>query len=179
MSETWKDIAGWEGMYQCSDYGNIRSLDRTVEDVSNGRLLRYKGRVLKPSATRGGYLQVLLSRDGCHFNTSIHRTVLETFVGRCPEGMVACHSDGNQKNNVLSNLRWDTQSNNVKDRVAHGTSDRGERNSQSKLTEAQILEIRSRLASRVKGTGRRLASEYRVSASTISAISVGKRWSWL
>lgn len=178
MTEIWMAVVGWEGFYEVSDLGRVRSVDRSVVDP-NGRVQRFKGRVLAPSRTTGGYCQVMFSRGGKHINVSIHRLVLLAFVGDPPVGMVGCHRDGNQTANNLANLKWDTQANNLMDKIAHGTDQRGERNAQVILTDEKILEIRERLSKGVRGVGRQLAREYGVSVSTISAINVGKRWSWL
>jgi hypothetical protein len=68
-----------------------------------------------------GYLYVNLKRVGSQSQRAVHRLVLEAFVGPCPPGMEGCHNDGDQLNNRLDNLRWDTPSNNKLDSVRHGT----------------------------------------------------------
>jgi hypothetical protein len=72
----------------------------------------------------------------------VHRLVLETFVGPCPEGMEACHYDGDRSNNALSNLRWDTRAANAADRIRHGTTRRGERAPGARLTNDLVRFIR-------------------------------------
>lgn len=179
MTEIWKPVRDWEDLYEVSSLGAVRSKDRIAYDAPNARHLRYKGRVLKPCASSGGYLQVVFSRDGKHTNKSVHRMVLEAFKGLAPAGMVSCHEDGDQKNNLPGNLRWGTQSSNIMDKIKHGTDDRGSKNPSSVLDEAQVLAIRLALGSGERGIGRKLAKKYGVSASIISAINVGKRWAHL
>ena len=120
MNEEWRPVVGWEGLYEVSDQGRVRSSDRTVH-CKNGRTQRYKGRVLKPRKSRDGHLRVYLCREGKPRNKSVHRLVLEAFVGVCPEGMECLHADGNPENNRVANLRWGTCSENALDSVNHGT----------------------------------------------------------
>lgn len=82
-------------------------------------------RLLKPVPTANGYLCVNLRQDGTARVWNIHALVAAGFLGLCPSGQEACHNDGNGTNNVLSNLRWDTHSQNTTDTVwhrTHGTS---------------------------------------------------------
>lgn len=94
-------------------------------------------RPLKP-ILRGGYLTVNLARAGKKSACRIHRLVLATFVGPCPEGHVACHGDGDRSNNDLANLRWDTPQANADDTLRHGTRARGSRCGATKLAEDEV-----------------------------------------
>lgn len=120
MSEEWTPLPGWEEYYEVSDQGKVRSKDRKTTDRI-GRVSIRKGRELKQTTNHKGYRIVRLSLSGKKTHKRVSRLVLETFVGPCPEGMVACHNDGVKTNNYLSNLRWDTPSENNKDKVRHGT----------------------------------------------------------
>ena len=115
-TENWKPIPGFEGHYEVSDHGQIRSLDRPGRD---GR--RLAGRVMRQSTSAAGYRRVNLVREGTHFTQLVHRAVLLAFVGPCPDGMEACHGPSGPADNRLSNLRWGTHSDNNLDRVAYGT----------------------------------------------------------
>lgn len=109
--ECWRDIAGFEGRYQVSDLGRIRSLPR----LSAGkRQFRVSGQIMCPSkAGARGYLKVCLSTGNAIKHKYVHHLVLEAFVGPCPPGMEACHfPDPNPANCRLDNLRWDTRSQN-------------------------------------------------------------------
>jgi len=120
MNEEWRDIPGWECLYQVSDQGRVRSVDRIIPYKGKTRFLRGRIRVARPKDDYG-HLQVLLYRETVWKMMSIHRLVLLAFVGEPPDGMECCHNDGNPSNNALSNLRWDTKSANQRDRLAHGT----------------------------------------------------------
>ena len=119
MNEEWRPVVGWEGLYEVSDQGRVRSSDRTVH-CKNGRTRRYKGRVLKLWKNSKGYLQVSLYGKG-ETKKLVHRIVLEAFVGDCPEGLETLHIDGNPANNHVGNLKWGTSSENTLDTVNHGT----------------------------------------------------------
>jgi len=119
-AEAWRPIPGWEGFYEVSDQGRVKSCARSVPGRP-GRMINRRERILTPSCTADGYLVVALSRDNARFYMRVHRAVLLAFVGPCPVGTEACHGDGVRHNNMLANLRWDTRSANTLDKVAHGT----------------------------------------------------------
>jgi hypothetical protein len=121
MSELWRPIPDFEGIYQVSSLGRVRSLDRRVWS-SRGFWAELRGQVLGTSALPSGHLHVGLRTGGKRVNRLVHRLVLEAFVGPCPDGMEACHWDGDPTNNSLSNLRWDSRSANRMDAVRHGTN---------------------------------------------------------
>lgn len=112
MEEIWKDIPDWEGMYQASNLGNIKSLSR--EYMNRGRICSLKGRILKFTKQSNGYLQVGLHIEGTKYNYLVHRLVLEAFTSN-PNNYPQCnHKDGVKTNNYASNLEWCTPSENVK-----------------------------------------------------------------
>ena len=117
--EVWKPIAGYEGLYEVSNQGRVRSLDRVVTS-SSGQVYARKGRTLKVSPGNVGYPVVGLSRAGVVKNRLVHRLVLETFVGPPEEGLEACHNNGVKTDNRLSNLRWGTSAENTEDIRRHG-----------------------------------------------------------
>ncbi len=118
VAEVWKDILDYEGYYQASDWGQVQSLDREIVD-SDGRQRLFRGRILKLQQHGTGHLIVGLSVASAVKIRLVHQLVLETFVGPCPPGCESCHNDGNPSNNYLTNLRWDTRSENIKDRFRH------------------------------------------------------------
>lgn len=120
--EEWRDIPGWEHLYQVSDLGRVRSLKREVAGGNGSRAIR-GGRVLKPSPTYA-YLHVTLSRDNVRSNHRVHVLVMTTFGGSRRAGMHACHRDGNASNNRADNLYWGTPMENQRDKARHGTDRR-------------------------------------------------------
>ena len=119
--EQWRPVVGYEGLYEVSNCGNVRSLDRRILR-SDGLHMRVPGRNLKQTRNGPGYCRVILSKVGTKPKTVwVHRLVLESFVGPCPEGMEACHNDSDPSNNSLENLRWDTHAANMQDKVENWT----------------------------------------------------------
>ena len=116
--EIWRDIPGYEGIYQVSDHRRVKSLSRMVQGRFGTRT--HAGRILKQTDNGDGRLRVSLSSPNGKSKKQVHRLVLEAFVGPCPEGMECCHWDDNPQNNHLSNLRWDTRSANRIDRLRTG-----------------------------------------------------------
>ena len=107
MTEIWKDIKGYESMYQVSSFGNVRSLTRKS---SNGI---YKGRMLKPAIIGRGYLKVLLSKNNKQKMKMVHRLVAETFLPNPSGKKFVNHIDGDKTNNNVSNLEWCTAKENT------------------------------------------------------------------
>ena len=106
--EHWRLVVGYEGLYEVSDLGRVRSLRK-------GRLLALN------SGSRGYVARTLVGADGKKRYTNVHRLVLEAFVGLCPDGFECCHNERDPTNNRLTNLRWDSRASNALDKVEHGT----------------------------------------------------------
>jgi len=142
--------------------------------------LHLGGRWLKAYKNRGGYLCVRLYRNKQAHERTVHRLILETFAGPCPEGLEACHGDGNSANNRIKNLRWDTHRANIQDSIRHGTrvDSRGEKSGMAKLTEKQVRKIKELLNEKAY-QGIELAAFFGVTPSTISCIKTGKIWGHL
>ena len=156
--EQWKNVVGFEDLYEVSNYGNVRSL-------KSGKLkkLTFSKKENRPYLGLWKNNKVKICKP--------HRLVLEAFIGECPKGMEGCHNDGNTLNNHIDNLRWDTPKNNHADKVKHGTTNRGERCGTAKLTLVQVNAIRK--DNRLQ---RIIAEEYSVRQSLISRIKNGTRW---
>lgn len=173
MEEIWKDVKGYEGVYQVSDLGRVKSLDKKAFD-SIGRERLYKGQMLKQTTQKGRKRKVVyLSTNGKQKAKNVHTLVMQAFVGAPPENMEVCHNDGDEGNNRLSNLRYDTKRNNQIDIYRYGCKP-----SSGKLSPEQVLEIRELLSDGVCYQ-KEIALMYEVSQQTISDISTGKVFSWL
>lgn len=122
LVESWRPVVGHEGHYEVSSHGRVRSLDRVIERTNHHgtRSIHHKGRELKPSLDKQtGYLKIGLGFQSRTY--SIHRIVLEAFVGPLPEGMLTRHLDGVKTNNRVENLMYGTYAENQIDEVELGT----------------------------------------------------------
>jgi hypothetical protein len=172
-SERWLPVVRWEGLYEVSDLGRVRSLDRTVTTHNRWGGLgvrRYRGRVLKPATGPAGRPYVTLHGDlGREENNRlIHDLVTEAFLGPRPPGTEVLHGPGGVADNRLVNLSYDTHLANCDDRARDGKY-------HFKLTRALAAEIRARHAA--GESCKSLAEAYGVHNSTISRIVTGIRWS--
>lgn len=165
----WKAIPGFEGFYEVSDHGRVRSLDRVITDTL-GRVRRLKGQLRQPQVRPDGYVQVNLSSGEADVRY-VHELVLTTFVGPAPEGQECRHRDGARGNNCLVNLHYGTRVENQADRVAHGTDLRGEAVYGAKLNPDAVIEIR-RSRARLDD----LAEQYGVCRTTIKLARARKTW---
>lgn len=125
--ERWRPVVGFEGSYEVSDHGNVRSVTRRILVRGRPGVPDYhrlqSGKVLKPLLTNGTHLHVHLGtgRRGQQRIRPVAVLVLEAFVGPRPHpDWHGCHNDGDPYNNRLSNLRWDTAAANAQDKIRHG-----------------------------------------------------------
>jgi hypothetical protein len=118
----WRPVVGFEGLYEVSEDGRVRSLPRVVVDTL-GRHQHRKGKEISPCWTGGdrGHLQVRLSREGSSTSYLLHHLVLQAFVGfPAQEGAKGLHRDDDPSNNYPNNLYWGTMQDNALDRVRNG-----------------------------------------------------------
>jgi len=169
LEERWLPVPDFEGWYDVSDFGRVRRV-RAYKST-------FVGKILKQRVSNSGYMQAFLCKNGKVKAMYAHRLVITSFVGPCPEGMEANHTDGNKTNNGLDNLEYVTHSENIQHAFNTGLrSLRGEKNNMSKLTEEDVRKIRKRLG---KETQRVIAMDFNVSQQTISRIATGKLWGWV
>ncbi|MCD1287308.1 MULTISPECIES: NUMOD4 motif-containing HNH endonuclease [unclassified Brevibacterium] len=117
VPERWLPVVGYEGLYEVSSIGNLRTVERKD---SLGR--RRKSRPRKPALKPDGYLQVMLFKDGVNRNHYVQRLVLEAFAGPCPPLREACHRNDIKTDNRAENLRWGTRQENMIDQARNGRS---------------------------------------------------------
>lgn len=171
MIENWKPVLGYEGRYEVSDIGNVRSLNfaRRVGHVKQLSLVEVRGQ-------SRGYLHVLLYDGSGRKMRPVHQLVAEAFVGARPTGMQVNHKDADRKNNAAINLEWVTGSENIKQavRMGHLVARLGEQHKGAKLSEKEVREI---IALKTSGYGRsKLARIYGVSKGAIDGIVDGVNW---
>lgn len=105
MKEIWKDIKGFEGLYQASNFGRIKSLERHVKHNLVGKLL-IKEKIRKTNITTAGYEYVVLAKDGKNKTYLVHRIIAETFIPNPNNKECVNHIDENKSNNNITNLEW-------------------------------------------------------------------------
>lgn len=140
MAEIWKAISGYEGAYEVSTLGRVRSLDKP-----NAKSGPRKGKLRKLvpiGADAQQYLSVMLSRNNVVRCGRVHVLVLETFVRPRRAGEQARHLNGCSTDNRLSNLAWGTVEQNTADKVAHGTVRRGEDSPNARMCAGDVLRVR-------------------------------------
>lgn len=162
--EIWKDIPGYEGSYQASSLGRIRSLDREVYRNINGEkcLTIYKGRLLKFGINKNGYHVTYLERSKA---ITVHNIIGNTFLGY-QILKIFKHKNGNKLDNRITNLECTK-----KEKQIRNNNNSGESNKKSKLTKTEALEIlKSKEKSKI------LSSKYKVHMQTINSIRNRTTW---
>lgn len=164
--ELWKDIPGYEGAYQASSLGRIRSLDRTITQVGRWSLpfkRKLKGRILHPASSKNNpHLYVVLGHGAP--GTPVHQLVALAFFGPPKATEEVRHLDGNAANNCVENLCYGSRTDNILDVYRQGGRWR-------KLSLADIQNIKDRLAAGEPGAS--LSREFHVSQTSISRIKLG------
>jgi len=172
--EDWKAIEGYEGLYEVSSLGRVRSLSRNVmlKNKREGVVRKLKGKIIKQHRDSRGSWFVNLNNYGLK-RKSVHALVAAAFLGPTPEGMEICHGDLGRDCHFVSNLSFKTHKQNMnEDRERDGTMCRGETHPSAKLTENDVLYIRK------KGIKHRkeLSEQFKVSLSTIYDIVKKRSW---
>ena len=172
IPEIWKAIETAPDYEVCS-HGRVRR----AKDGTSVKSRALVGKILKPSPSgrRKNYLTFRPVIDGVAKSTSVHRVVAYAFLPKPKVGQAQVrHIDGNSLNNMVSNLAWGSQSDNEKDKIAHGTKLRGSDVGNSKLSESDIIQIR--IAS---GPQSRIAKRYNIAQSTVCKIKARQLWGWV
>lgn len=169
MSE-WRSVVTYEGFYEVSDEGQVRSVTRFDR---RGRIVR--GILRKPQVHyRNGYHMISLCRDGHKRQREVHALVLEAFVGLAPIGTEGCHENGNPGCNILSNLRWGTPKSNSDDARRHGTMALGNRFPGARLTPDKVRRIKALRDERKTYT--EIGAMIGVNRATAHYAATGKTW---
>lgn len=167
--EIWKDIPGYEGQYQVSNLGRVKSLSRTVKsrNQSTNFDIQVKEHILRPGkCDKYRHQSVVLNRK----SFLVHKLVMLTFIGPAPEGKEVCHNNCDATDNRLSNLRYDTRRENVMDVYRNGRS-------WKKLTVDDVRAIRE--CHRQGMTTHEIGEKYGVVHQTVSKVLTGRTFSWV
>ena len=168
LSEQWRQVPGFEGFYEVSDWGRVRSVARQEwvppnEQSLQGHLRFRPGRLLKQYLDRYGYLKVVLRKEDKPHYWTAHRLVTLAFIGPCPAGLQVDHRDGNRTNNHVKNLRYCTCKENMVTRQ-HGHN--------AKLSQTQVNEIRRLRTEGFKSS--ELQKQFGVSEFTMTKVFQGR-----
>lgn len=178
MTEQWLPLPGWEAYYEVSNAGKVRSIERLRPDYRLHTKRRFAGKELNIQTAPNGYSVVYLAvrESGKKRKRAyLHRLVLETFVGPCPDGHWCAHNNGVRSDCRLENLRWDTPANNQADKRKHGTYACGSKIPWSKLTEKEVIKIR-----KMRGlSDPQIAAKFGVVSQTICSVRNRKTWKHL
>lgn len=171
--EAWLPAPGYHGIYEVSDKGRVRSLDRVTTSV-DGRQMHYRGRILRPANGPRGYLTVSLHRGGRETGV-VHRLVAVAFLGAPPtERAQVNHKNGRKTDNRVENLEYVSPAENTLHALDTGLLNiRGESSPNSKLTVRQVREIRA-CAGQVRQID--LARRFGVSPRAIRCIVLRETW---
>lgn len=120
MSEEWRPVVGFEGLYEVSDQGRVRGVSRVVTR-SDGRVFHLREEVKTPSISDNGRPYVGLWRNNEVTSVKVCVLVAAAFIGPRPAGLDVCHDNGDDEDNYATNLRYDTRSGNNRDKRRHGT----------------------------------------------------------
>lgn len=161
--EIWKDVEGYEGIYQVSNLGRILRVDF--------------GRFLKGTTAWNGYIHIGLSNNGKVKHIGLHQVVAAAFIGSCPEGMEVNHIDTNKANNQASNLEYLTHSDNQKHAYKMGRTrtPKGETHPTTYFKNEDIQTIKQLRADGLSEY--KIAALYNAPRTTIQSILNGKSWS--
>lgn len=193
MAVIWRAMPGYKGLYEVSNGGSVRSIDRIVWVKGHCHYRKFPGVLLKPIPIKTGmhYLSVDLQKEGNRTKFCIHTLVLRAFKGPRPPGKQARHLNGNICDNRNSNLKWGTARKNNQDKHRHGTVIKGIDIHNSVLTEKKVRKIRrlyaipqSSNAKRTQGTRpnsrkyslRHLANRFHVTCCCIYRVVSNKSW---
>jgi hypothetical protein len=168
--EEWRDIAWYEGLYQVSNLGRVKSLPREVE-CKPGHTKRLKGKILSQGTNTSGYRYLLLSLFGHRSPFMVHRLVAIAFLQNPDNKPEVNHKDLDKTNNKVSNLEWSTRKENSDHAIRNG---HGPKDCRRKLTKDDIPTILERV-----GNGEsyaKIAKDYGMERQAIGYIVRGRNW---
>jgi len=173
MKEEWKPVVGYEGIYEVSNMGRVRSLSRRAKTWFGSR--EVFSRIRKTFIHKNGYEYIVLSKKGKNRTYRIHRLVAEAFCSNPNSREIVHHLNRKPDDNHASNLIWVNQMENIGFSVQSGTRAKGEGHGMAILTKQDVLEIRDKYIPR-KYSYQKLGDEYGVDQSTIHLIVKRRKW---
>lgn len=180
MKEIWKDIRGYKGLYRISSLGKVESIERINYFPYKGVLRKriIGGILLKQKINTYGYFCIALCKNGKMKHYILSNLIGKHFIPNPDNKFAINHKDGNKLNNNINNLEWLSVSENLKHAHRTGLIDnKGSKNPNHKLTEADILQIRKLFPPAFDYTQVDIARIYNVNKGQISCIIKRKTWS--
>lgn len=177
MAEIWKDIPGYEGLYQASSDGRVKALKKTWYSGKNHSVVKTKEEhIIKPNISKCGYWKLTLMKNSVPQYVRKSRIVALAFIYNPENKPQVNHINGNKLIDAVWNLEWSTGSENILHAVRTGLKvpthhSQGEASPSAKLTDEKVRQIKSSSLS-----GRKLGKIYQVHHSIIDGIRNGKRW---
>ena len=169
IAEEWRPVVGFDGEFEVSSDGHVRSLDRTVVDTRNGRCWKYCGRILSTWRNHHGYTSVSINSNSRKRVRLVHRLMAEAFFGSQRPGMEVNHKNGIRDDNRLENLEWCTRSENQTHAATLPHTPRGRKKGGPSYSDAQVRKVRE--LRRLGMSLRRIAGEVGMSTSHVIAIT--------
>jgi hypothetical protein len=177
-NEIWKPIHNYEGLYEISSHGNVKSFGRYRTHCRGGKRF-CKGRILKP-INNHGYLYVQLVKNEKIVRYAIHRLVLFAFSPTDVGNLQVNHKNAIKSDNRLENLEWTTSLENIHHSLKMGLVNRkGEKNAGAKLTIYQARDIRENFKRKVYGQAEIFSKKYNISKDAVRAIAYLRSWDCL
>lgn len=166
-TEEWRSVTDYEGLYEVSDFGRVRSIRTRTNSKA--------GAFLKPIRLHHAYC-VRLSRDGVVKPHFVHRLVTREFIGQIADGQQVNHRNRDTADNRIENLEYVSPLQNTRHAIENGgrTTPRGEMNGQAKVDEAAVRRIRERVAAGERQSP--VAREYGIDPSAVSNIVRRRNW---
>lgn len=176
--EEWKGVKGYEGIYEVSTYGQIKSLDRMIFN-KNKKYQKANGTLLKFKKTKEGYYScVLYNNERKKAYLLVHRVVAQNFISKTEEQIQVNHKNGVKTDNRVENLEWVTRKENIDHSIENGLTKIGSDSTSSKLKDNQVLEIRELFSSQ-KYSYSELGRMFNVDGAGIGRIIRGETWKHL
>ena len=173
MEEIWKDIKGFEGLYQISNYGRVKSLERII--VKKNNLMQFIPQNIRINILIKGYYRVVFCKKGIKINMPVHRLVSMEFIPNPENKPFVNHKDGNKLNNCVENLEWCTSSENTIHAYNNNlTNSHSENHHSAKLKNIDIPKIIELHKNGTKQT--EIALIFNISTSVINSIIKKRKW---
>lgn len=176
--EEWRPVVGYETIYEVSQMGRVRSLDRVIV-CSNGINRPIKGKLIKPTKGRTGkYSSVGLNKNGKVKRFYVHRLVAQHFIRNSQNKPCVNHVDGNKLNNAAKNLEWCTYLENTHHAIATGAIKTGRGNKKNKLKDSDVVWIRGVYKNKVLNQ-HQIADYLKISQQLVSNVVTRKTYAFV